>query len=288
VPGDSPLLDASDLSHVYPDGTAALKGVDLQVRSGEIVALCGANGSGKTTLVKHFVGLLKPTAGEVSVFGLPTRDLSVRETAAHVGFVFQDPEHQFVRDSVVDEIRMSLKVGGYPVEEHESLIAEVLGLLGLQGLESRHPFSLSGGQKRRLSVATAVVTRPEVLILDEPTYAQDRRTTIEMMRSVMGLVGQHGRPDGAGGSSEPVRTQAVVLVSHDMRLVADYATRAVVVESGRIAFDGTPLELFGQPDLVARTRLEVPPFIEFANALRQQGRLAVELTSLFELAAALT
>jgi energy-coupling factor transporter ATP-binding protein EcfA2 len=282
----APLLEAAGLGHVYPDGTTALRRVDLQVRSGEVVALCGANGSGKTTLVKHFVGLLKPTTGEVRVFGKETRDLSVREIAGHVGFVFQDPEHQFVRDTVVDEIRMSLRVGGYPPADHDALIAEVLGLLGLTGLETRHPFSLSGGQKRRLSVATAVVTRPQVLILDEPTYAQDRRTTIEMMRSVMGLVGQHNQP--TGGPEGPVRTQAVILVSHDMRLVADYATRAVVVESGAIAFDGTPLDLFDQPDLVRRTRLEVPPFIEFANELRRQGRLRVGLTSLFQLAAALS
>jgi len=284
-----PLLEATLLGHAYPDGTEAIRGIDLAIGDGEIVAICGANGSGKTTLVKHFVGLLKPTTGAVSVFGKSTLDLSVGEIARHVGFVFQDPEHQFVKDTVADEIRFSLRVGGIPDADQEAMVSDLLGLLHLAGLERRHPFSLSGGEKRRLSVATAVATRPEVLILDEPTYAQDRRTTIEMMRSILALVG--GDEDEADGTpsatSRQGRTSAIVLVTHDMRLVSDYATRTVVIDSGRVAFDGTPAALFAQPDLVERTRLEVPPIIELARGLREDGRLDFPIRSLAELLAAM-
>ena len=279
-----PLLRMEAVSHRYASGTMALQGIDLAIWPDEVVAICGANGSGKTTLVKHFVGLLKPTTGEVEVFGRRTREMSVGEIARHVGFVFQDPEHQFVKDTVADEIRFSLRVGGVPEDQRDAIVLEALHQLDLEGLQDRHPFSLSGGQKRRLSVATATVTRPDVLILDEPTYAQDRRTTIDMMRSILDVGGASVATDGSG----PARPTATILVTHDMRLVSDYATRAVVVNAGRIVFDGTPVELFADPGLVARTRLEVPPIIELARGLREDGRLRFDIVSLPALVAAMS
>lgn len=283
-PSAEPLLRMQAVSHRYASGTMALQGIDLAIRPDEVVAICGANGSGKTTLVKHFVGLLKPTTGEVEVFGRRTREMSVGEIARHVGFVFQDPEHQFVKDTVADEIRFSLRVAGVPEDRRNEIVLEALRQLDLEGLQDRHPFSLSGGQKRRLSVATATVTRPDILILDEPTYAQDRRTTIDMMRSI--LEAEEGPV--ATDDSGPARPRATILVTHDMRLVSDYATRAVVVNGGRIVFDGTPVELFADPGLVARTRLEVPPIIELARGLREDGRLGFEIVSLPGLVAAMS
>ena len=285
---DAPLR-MTDVTHRYPDGTLALRGISLSVNDGDILAICGANGSGKTTLVKHFVGLLKPTLGEVEVFGQRTRSLSVREIARHVGFVFQDPEHQFVRDTVAQELEFSLRVAGVPEADRPEQIALAVGTLGLEGLEDRHPFSLSGGEKRRLSVATATVTRPSVLILDEPTYGQDRRTTFEMMGSILSLAGGNpevpGTGNGGNGADGP-SARAIILVTHDMRLVADFATRAVVVHAGEVAFDGTPAELFRQPDLVTRMRLAVPPFLQFAASFRD-GEATARATSLAALAAAL-
>ena len=288
-------LRMAGVTYRYPDGTLALQGIDLAIEHGDIVAICGANGSGKTTLVKHFVGLLKPTLGQVEVFGRTTKDLSVGEIAHHVGYVFQDPEHQFVRDTVAQEIEFSLKVAGVPEADRHSQVDRAITALGLEGLDDRHPFSLSGGQKRRLSVATATVTRPTVLILDEPTYGQDRRTTFEMMESILSFETDH--PAVAGGTASPLdapdvdtlasQGRAIILVTHDMRLVADFATRAVVVHAGQIAFDGTPAALFRQPDLVERTRLAVPPFLELARSLSEERQIEFEATSLAALAAAI-
>jgi energy-coupling factor transport system ATP-binding protein len=284
-----PPLRMTDVTHRYPDGTLALRGIDLTVNDADILAICGANGSGKTTLVKHFVGLLKPTLGQVEVFGKLTRTLSVREIARHVGFVFQDPEHQFVRDTVAQEVEFSLRVAGVPESDRPAQIALAIRTLGLDGLDNRHPFSLSGGEKRRLSVATATVTHPRVLILDEPTYGQDRRTTFEMMGSILSRAGGQpmlpGAGNGGNGADGP-SARAIILVTHDMRLVADFATRAVVVHAGEVAFDGTPAELFRQPDLVTRMRLAVPPFLQFAASFRD-GEASSRATSLTALAAAL-
>ncbi len=259
-----PIIRCRDLGHAYQDGTVALSGVSLDVYPGELIALVGPNGSGKTTLVKHFVGLLKPTAGQIEVFGRDTRQAQVRELASKIGFVFQFPEHQFVKDSVEQELRFSLQVAGTPAESIPGRVAEMLQLLDLEGLEQRHPFSLSGGQKRRLSVAAVAITRPRVLVLDEPTYAQDRRNTMQMMRSIMDLLG------GDGKSADAL---SIVLVTHDMRLVADYAHRAVVMRAGRVAFDGPVQDMFADRHLLESANLEVPPILELIHGLRERGGL---------------
>jgi energy-coupling factor transport system ATP-binding protein len=274
-----PVLLMRLVTYRYPNGPLALDGINVSIGADEVVAICGPNGSGKSTLVKHFVGLLKPTSGEVEVLGRPTVDLGVRDIARRVGFVFQDPEHQFVKDTVADELRFSLRVAGVPEEQRDAIAGTALRELGLEGLDARHPFSLSGGEKRRLSVATVTVTRPNVLILDEPTYGQDRLTTLSLMKTILGR--HEPGPDLRTGPT------VTILVTHDLRLVADYATRAVVLDAGRIVFDGPPVKMFAQPDLLARARLELPPVVELAQELRRAGRIRVDLVSLDALAAAM-
>jgi energy-coupling factor transport system ATP-binding protein len=273
-----PVIRVRSASYIYPSGAAALRDVSLDIRPGELMAIVGPNGSGKTTLVKHFVGLLKPTAGQVEVFGRDTRQVPVRELASKVGFVFQFPEHQFVKDSVEDELRFSLRVAGTPADQIEDRVREVLELLDLEGLERRHPFSLSGGQKRRLSVAAVVVTRPSVLILDEPTYAQDRHNTIQMMHSIVELLGHGEREAGA---------LSILLVTHDMRLVADYAHRAVVMRQGSVAFDGPVEAMFEDRALLDSANLEPAPILELIHSLRQRGRVDASVISLDGLVRAL-
>ncbi len=266
-----PIVRYEDVQYVYASGTRALHGVSLDIRPGELLAIVGPNGSGKTTLVKHLVGLLKPTSGRVTAFGHDTRQTPVRDLAARIGFVFQFPEHQFVKDSVEEELRFSLRVAGTFAAEEADRVAEVVRLLDLEGLEKRHPFSLSGGQKRRLSVASVVVARPRVLVLDEPTYAQDRRNTLRMMQSILELLGDVTDASGA---------LSIILVTHDMRLVADYAHRAVVVRSGAIAFDGPVERMFADPELLASANLETPAILDLFRALRERGRVRGPITSL--------
>jgi energy-coupling factor transport system ATP-binding protein len=239
---------------------AAVSGLSFAIRRGERVAIVGPNGSGKTTLVKHFVGLLKPTAGAVHVGGRDTRRVSTHELAREIGFVFQYPEHQFVTDSVEAELGFSLRVAGVPETEIADRVHEQLELFKLQGFEARHPYSLSGGEKRRLSVATMLIARPSALILDEPTYGQDRATTESMMASLFEASGD------TGGEL------TLILVTHDMKLVATYAQRAIVMRRGLVAFDGAVADLFRDGELLADANLEDPALFQIVRRLRAAGQ----------------
>jgi energy-coupling factor transporter ATP-binding protein EcfA2 len=257
------LIRASGVTYQYSDGTQALNDVSVEVRAGEILAIVGPNGSGKTTLSKHFVGLLKPASGSVVVFGRDTASASIRELTRQVGYVFQYPEHQFVKDSVGAEVRFSLKALGVEESEIEPRVREALAIFGLTGLEDRHPYSLSGGEKRRLSVATMVIMRPRVLLMDEPTFAQDRRNTERMMEAV--LTATAGSADNTGST--------IVLITHDMKLVADYATRVVAMHEGEVALDGLPRELFADRPLLEKVNLEEPALSRIVRELREAGSM---------------
>jgi energy-coupling factor transport system ATP-binding protein len=277
APVGDPVLRAEHVNYSYPLGNEALHDVSVELREGEVLAIVGPNGSGKTTLVKSMVGLIRPTSGRITVMGEDAARLSLRELARRVGFVFQDPEHQFVKDSVLEELRFSLRVAGVDEAEMGERIGPILETLGLVGLEDRHPFSLSGGQKRRLSVAVVIISRPNMLILDEPTYGQDRAGTNELMRSALALMQEL---DAA--------TKAVVVVTHDMRLVSDYATRAVAMSSGRVVFDGLPADLFADPDLLELANLEQPPVFSVIQRLRTEEIISSGVTDIDQLLDALS
>jgi energy-coupling factor transport system ATP-binding protein len=240
----------------------ALVDVSLRISEGEWLALVGPNGSGKTTLAKHLIGLLKPQSGSVSILGKDTRAASVRELARLVGYVFQNPEHQFVADTVEDELFFSLRAAGAPEDTLSERVRETVGHFDLDGLERRHPYSLSGGEKRRLSVATMLITRPRLLILDEPTYGLDRRSTQQVMRAVAEAA--RSRADGTAAT--------LVMVTHDMRLVAEYATSAAVMSGGRLVYRGSVEGLFADEDLLVRCSLDVPPFARLQHLLGEVGK----------------
>lgn len=256
-----PLIQVQDVTFRYDDGTVALRDVAFAIRQGETVAIVGPNGSGKTTVSKHFVGLLKPTSGIVRVDGKDTRKTSTRELSRRIGFVFQNPEHQFVRDSVRDEVAFSLRLLGVDEAEIARRVDRELEIFNLTGLEDRHPFSLSGGERRRLSVATMIIARPEVLVLDEPTYGQDKSNTVRMMESLFAALAMESA----------ARKITLVLVTHDMKLVARYAQRAIVMKAGAVAFDGDTGALFLDPELLREANLEYPPLFELSRALRARG-----------------
>lgn len=184
-----PLLVAEELGYRYPGArTAALDGVNLELRSGEALAVTGPNGSGKSTLALLLGGLLRPTDGTVlaapslaGALGSDPGRWSARDLAARVGSVFQDPEHQFLTGRVVDELTIGPLRAGADSVAARVRADELLTRLHLVHLAEANPFTLSGGEKRRLSVATALAARPSVLILDEPTFGQDRRTTVELL-----------------------------------------------------------------------------------------------------------
>jgi energy-coupling factor transporter ATP-binding protein EcfA2 len=251
------LITAHNLRYAYPGGILALNGVSLDVRAGEMLAIVGRNGAGKSTLAKMLVGLLQPQQGELVLFGKPARDWKVQELANEVALVLQNPEHQFLTDKVRDEIAYSLLARGISEPQQvENAVAETLQMLGLSGYEQIHPFALSAGLKRRLGVATMLVGEPKVLLVDEPTYGQDK----QMTRTLMALM-----------ESIRARGIAVVMITHDMRLVQEYAERVIVMSAGEVLYDGAFTGLFDRTDLLAQANLRPTILHELVNALSQRG-----------------
>jgi len=215
------LARADDIAFRYPGAeTWALAGVDLVVRAGEALAVTGPNGSGKSTLALLVAGLLRPARGRVALEDAEPWSLPARRLVAHVGTVFQDPEHQFVTGRVDEELMVGpLRAGRYAPDARR-IAMDLLERLHLTHLAAANPFTLSGGEQRRLSVATALATAPPLLVLDEPTFGQDRRTYAELVA----LLAAHC--DGGG---------AALFATHDEDLVSSLADRTLRLAGGRAA-----------------------------------------------------
>lgn len=251
------LVSGKDLRYAYPGGTEALRGVSLDIHTSDWLMILGRNGAGKSTLASMMVGLLRPQQGELAVCGRPVQRWKVQDLANHIALVFQNPEHQFLTDSVSDEIGYSLLAHGFSSgPEVERQTGEMLELLGLRGVADRHPLALSAGLKRRLGVATMLVGKPQVLLVDEPTYGQDKAMT----HTLMALM-QEIRAKGV----------AVVMITHDMRLVQEYAERVVVMSEGVVLYDGPSAGLFDRPDILAESNLRRTILHELLAAMRQAG-----------------
>ncbi len=245
-----PVLDLREIHFAYPNGTAVLNGIDLSVQRGEIIALCGPNGAGKTTLAQLMVGLLRPQQGTVRILGRDAANLSVRALAQHGGFVFQNPEHQFVADSVFDEVAFALRRQALTETEIRARVDPLLARLDLLAKATANPYELSQGQKRRLSVATMLVESQDFLVLDEPTHGQDARNTRE-------LVAELRRLNALG--------LTLILVTHDMELVWTLAHRVAIVMDGQLARVETPAQLFADEALLAAAQLVLPARAVIAN-----------------------
>jgi energy-coupling factor transport system ATP-binding protein len=252
VPG-KPLLSIRSLGFGYDRKTPILKNVNLTLESDRIVALLGRNGSGKTTLARMLVGINETPADTIYLEGKDISKLGPREIAAEVGYVFQNPDHQFVTDQVDEEVAYGLRARGFAEDEVKRRVEDVLSIVDLARYRHRSPFSLSLGERRRLSVATMMVLEPHLLVLDEPTIGQDH----ERAQQLMGLMAR---------LRERYRT-TILMITHDVRLVAEWADRALVLRSGEIAFDGTPIDLFGQAELLETSGLLAPPIYEVSRRL---------------------
>jgi len=251
------LVEAKNLSFRYAEGTHALKDVSFNIHAGELLAIVGRNGAGKSTLAKLLVGLLKPQAGSLTLFDKPAAKWKVEDLANHIALVFQNPEHQFLTDKVWDEIDYSLLARNVTdLEVRKETIQESLARLGLEAVVDKHPFSLSAGMKRRLGVATMLVCRPRILLVDEPTYGQDKQMTQTLMHFM-----------------EEIRAEgiAVVMITHDMRLVQEYAQRVIVMSEGQVLFDGQPQGLFNQDDILRAANLRKTVLHDLVSELTARG-----------------
>ncbi|MEM1678348.1 MAG: ABC transporter ATP-binding protein [Ignisphaera sp.] len=247
-----PIISARNLWYTYASGRIALKGVDIDVYRGEFIAIVGANGSGKTTLVKHFNGILKPSKGSVKVFGRDTSSYSVAELAKYIGVVFQNPLHQFFKETVLEEIMFSARNMGISNAEEKALA--ILRYFNLSHLADRSPYEISVGEQRRLAIASVLVYDPEAVVLDEATAGIDFSLKMELLKILTDLI---------------KRGKTVILTTHDIEFLS-YAPldRIIVLSDGMVLAQGTPSEILYNDALLARARVappQIPMLVKLAG-----------------------
>lgn len=235
------IVDVAGAAYSYGTGQAGIEGINLTVRAGEILAVVGQNGAGKTTFTKLLNGLIKPSAGVVRIAGLDTRTTPVSVLASHAATLFQNPDRQLCRNTVVEEISFGLELQGAPANAARERARHVAATFGLP--ENASPFNLSRGQRQMVALASVVALEPELIILDEPTSGLDYRECMTVMETV-----RQRALDGA----------AVVMVCHDMEVVSDFADTLAVMAEGRLIEVGPSREVFANDALLAHARIAAP------------------------------
>lgn len=270
-PGTAPVAESAadsaielqNCSYSYDDSIPALQSVSCSIETGSWVALVGENGSGKSTLARLCNGLLRPQEGRVLINGEDIRGRPVGEVAQEVGFLFQNPDHQLFAPTVREEIAFDLRNLGFPRHEIAERIEEALTLFQLSPYADRPPAVLGYGLRRQVTLASVLARRPSILILDEPTTGLDWQSTVVLMDHV-------GERHAAGC--------AVLLITHDMRLVAERATSVLLLHQGQLVATGPTRELFAQPKLLDRASISPPPITQLSQRFRPAGMRGDSLT----------
>jgi cobalt transport protein ATP-binding subunit len=228
------------LAFAYPDGHQALYGIDLRVEQGERVAVLGPNGAGKTTLVLHLNGVLTAGAGHIEVAGLPVTKVNLHEVRRRVGIVFQDPDDQLFMQTVHEDVAFGPTNFGLRGAELDERVDQALAAVGMTGHADRSPLHLSGGQRRRVALATVLACDPEILVLDEPSANLEPVARRELAEVLLSL----GR--------------TTLMVTHDLPYALQLCPRSVLVDDGVVVADGPTRELLADAALLAAHRLELP------------------------------
>lgn len=246
------LIEVNDVHYQYDKSKEALKGVSFDIYEGDYVALIGQNGAGKTTLAKHFNSLFKPTSGRILVCGKDTRNEEPNTLAEQIGYVFQNPDNQIFSTSVYKEMEYGLKALKLSEEEMSKRIHEIAKLLDIEKVLEEHPFSLGKGERQRVAVASILVLKPKILVVDEPTTGQDWDGIQNMMKLIDEL--------HANGTT-------IVMITHDMDVVATHANRVIVMAKGSMVADGSVRDVFKQEKALKDAYVARPQIPELSERL---------------------
>ena len=259
-------INLTNVFYTYMTGTPferqALNDVSVSIEKGEILAIIGHTGSGKSTLVQHLNGLLKPSSGKVTIddIDISGRGGEAKKARQQVGMVFQYPEHQIFAETVYEDIAFGPRNRGFSAEEVDKQVHEAMAFVGLDfdTFAKRSPFQLSGGQMRRVAIAGVVAMNPDYLVLDEPSAGLDPRSRNAVFKEILALHKERGI--------------AIVLVTHSMEEAAKYANRMLVINKGKILFDGKPAEIFSQhKDELVAVGMDEPQVYKLSVLLRSKG-----------------
>ena len=251
-------LETKNLSFTYPDGTEALKNVNIQIKKGEKIAIMGPNGAGKSTLFSHFNGLTEPTSGHVEIDGEKIKFereelLKVRQK---VGIVFQDPNDQLFAPTVREDVAFGPMNLGLDYDEVNNRITEALNMVGMEGFEDKTPHHLSGGQQKRVAIAGIIAMRPEIMILDEPTAGLDPEG-VDKVLNILNKLNNEGI--------------SIVISSHDIEMVNQFADKIFVLFDGEIIASGDKHQIFSDKDLLKKAHLKAPITTEILYKLKSHG-----------------
>lgn len=249
-------IETIGLEHTYADGTVALSKVDFEANKGERVAVLGPNGSGKTTLFYHFNGLIRPTAGEVRVFGKNISKEKIDTIRKQVGIVFQDPDSQLFAPTVFEDIAFGPKNLGFDTQDIRNRVSEILRRFDIEELAKKNPANLSEGQKRRVAIAGVVVMEPDILVLDEPTCGLD----------ACGVTGTMEILDELNGEGK-----TIIISTHDTELAALWADRVYILNKGKVFRKGAPRHIFADEKLVSEAGLKHPAIVQTFREFRARG-----------------
>ena len=252
------IVQVENLHHTYPPDVHALRGVDLTIWEGEMVGIIGQNGSGKTTMARHLVGLLKPTNRDavVQVMDQNVRKMRFRQIIKMINYVFQNPDDQIFADTVWEEIAFAPEMMGFSEEEIKKMVEEALATFNLKGHEKRYTMALPEDLKTYLAIACVFPLKPQILLIDEPTTGLDTRGEKIMMRSLETL-----RDAG----------HTIVIITHNMKTVAQHCDRALVMAEGKIRLEGTPRQLFAQPERLLEAEIRPPQITQLGQRLNDMG-----------------
>lgn len=264
-------IKLANVFYTYMTGTPferqALSDVSVTIAKGEILAIIGHTGSGKSTLVQHLNGLIKPLRGKVTIddIDIAGRGGDAKASRQQVGMVFQYPEHQIFAETVYDDIAFGPRNRGFSPEEVDKQVHEAMAFVGLdfETFAQRSPFQLSGGQMRRVAIAGVVAMNPDYLVLDEPSAGLDPRSRNAVFKEILALHKERGI--------------AIVLVTHSMEEAAKYANRMLVINKGKILFDGRPAEIFSKHKAeLVEVGMDEPPIYKLSTLLRDKGLAIAE------------
>lgn len=252
------MLEVQNLKYSYNNDYQALKGVSLKIDKGDMVALLGKNGAGKSTLFLHLNGIYEPDEGKVFIDGeeLKYDKKSLLKFRQKVGIVFQNPDDQIFAPTVEEDVAFGPLNLGLPMEEVQDRVEEALARVGMSGTEKIAPHHLSGGQKKRVAIAGILAMKPEIMVLDEPTAGLDPQG-VENLVTLLKELNDEGI--------------TIVISTHEVDLVPDYANKIFVLVDGELIAEGTPKEIFAQPEVLEKANLKIPIVTELFQQLESEG-----------------
>ncbi|MHA2119927.1 MAG: energy-coupling factor ABC transporter ATP-binding protein [Promethearchaeota archaeon] len=245
-----------NVDFIYPNGAVALKDINLNINKGELVGIMGKNGAGKTTLIRTLNGLIKPTQGEIFINNENIKTKSIAQLSRNIGLIFQNPSHQLFANSVEDEIKFSLKNLGFSKEELQIKVNNILKEFDLEKYRERSPLNLSGGESKKLAIASIVCRDVEILVFDEPTLGQDAREIESFIKLI---------------NEERKKKKTVIIITHNIEFTYDYIPRTILMADGQIIADGPTHHVLSNDFLVNKSSLVLPQAQQISLALQESG-----------------